>query len=490
MRDRRPAGAGLIAFCALVYVIVLGSRSLARHDAVRTQMNDLGNADQAIWFASRGDLSMPQSNDADRAVVSRLAVHLNFIYYAIAPLYRLWSDPRLLLMIATIACALAGVGLYVYSRSVLPAIAWWISPIVHDANLYDFKIITVVAAALVWATWAFESGRERLGWTLCGVILLSQEDFALLPLFLGVYYMLSGNRRRGAILITVAAIYLAIMFLLFVPWISDGAGLANLSGSDSRIAMMRSPADVARVFRPDRLRLPLYLLLSGAIVAFSSWRFLLLLIPGVLACMLNDSSWMTRITGTYYHVVSLAIIAIAVIKSPRPSWRFHYLLGASALFALLFSPLRDAYAPVRLNEVRALIPAGAAMSAQNNVGAHFAHRSMIGAFPRRLDRAEYVLHHLRYGGGGFRTLFQADPQQVVVTVERQLFSSNWKLLYQRDGFYLFRRSATAASPSRETLATFHADVERLSADVRRYEPPGSVWRKLLNGSYDWPRAPN
>ena len=45
--------------------------------------------------------------------------------------------------------------------------AWfWLSPMAQEANLYDFHVVTMEAALLVWTVFAFETGRARLGWLL------------------------------------------------------------------------------------------------------------------------------------------------------------------------------------------------------------------------------------------------------------------------------------------------------------------------------------
>jgi uncharacterized membrane protein len=64
------------------------------HEGLRTQMDDLGNMAQALWGASRGDWLMTQSNDLDGVLRSRLGVHTNLIFWALAPLYALHPDPR------------------------------------------------------------------------------------------------------------------------------------------------------------------------------------------------------------------------------------------------------------------------------------------------------------------------------------------------------------------------------------------------------------
>ena len=48
---------------AVVYTVVLSYFSIIQHEALRTQMADLGNAMQAIWSATQGDLLMILDGD-------------------------------------------------------------------------------------------------------------------------------------------------------------------------------------------------------------------------------------------------------------------------------------------------------------------------------------------------------------------------------------------------------------------------------------------
>jgi uncharacterized membrane protein len=62
----------------------------------------------------------------------------------------------------------------------VPSISFWISPIVQDANLYDFHAITIGTACIVWSSWAFEGNRRIAGWAFLSLALACQEDFALI----------------------------------------------------------------------------------------------------------------------------------------------------------------------------------------------------------------------------------------------------------------------------------------------------------------------
>lgn len=499
----------LIVFAAVaLYVAATSWFAIASHRALLTQLNDLGNVDQALWSASRGDWSMTQSNDVDGRIKPRLAVHLNLLFYPLALLYLLAPNPELLLPLASLGIGAAALGLFAYARlrhgdswwTIAAPLAFLANPMVHDANVYDFKIVTLVTAALVWSIWAFDSGRTRLGIALAALILLAQEDLALLVISLGLYLVLTKRRRLGVALIVAAVLYLVIMLTIIVPAINEGAGLAKIAGEGSRVAWMREAgvgAYLEKLVRPDRLRLPFYLLMLGAAAAFPAWRVLVVALPIVIGSMLAATPWMTQITGTYYHAPSTAIVILAVIQSGRA--RLAWPLVASLLASFLFSPLPhsivasfDNYADrtherAALQRIAGCIPAEAAVTVQNNLGPWIAHRRDVAAFPRRIRTAQYALFHMRCVTGpnsglfprtSARVLFQLTPETLARNIEAFLQSPEWTLVAYEDGFYLFRRGEGV-----DAANDFARDRARLIEECRAADAHRRPWARWLVGRY-------
>lgn len=512
----------LVAAGAIAYAVVLGVFSLRAHDGLRTQMDDLGNMAQALWGASRGDLLMPESNDVDGVVRSRLAIHTNFIFWLFAPAYRLFGDPRLLLVLTTLACALAGVGIYLFARrrlgddrlALLPAFAFWLSPLVHDANLYDFHVVTVVAALVVWMIWAFDGGRTRLAWTLFGLALLCQEHVALLTFFYGLYLALSGPKRTGVVIMFISAAFALLVLVGLVPLLNDGQTISKISGPDNRFRwVLADPSAVlSKSTQPERLRMILFFLLCGAGACLGQWRFLLLLLPAVLTALLNGGYWMSRLTGTYYWVTEAAIIHLASVLAASP-WRpgkaatrgpLVYVAAASAITSLLLSPLPHSlvsslqnHEPSTLSSALATVmrdvPPQAALAVQNNLGPHLAHRSSIATFPRRLKQAEYAAFYLRHVGGpdvglfvrpSCRFLTGMAPEPLVLAVQNLLQAPDWSLISQSEGFYLFRRGP-GHEASTQALETFQRDAQMFFEQCDAAAEHRLAWARLLSGPFRW-----
>jgi hypothetical protein len=519
-RPLRNAPAAVVGLLATVYLLTLTAFSLWAHEGLRTQMDDLGNMAQAVWSASRGDWLMTQSNDVDGVIRSRLGVHANFIFWFLTPIYRLSPDPRTLLVLGSIACAAAGVGLYLFARrrlgdrwaAVLAPLAFWVSPLVHDANLYDFHVVTIVAALLVWMVWAFDSGRRALGWALLAAALLCQEHVAAVTAAYGLYQILSGRRRQGALVVAVSAAWAVLTLGVVIPLLNGGQTISKLSGPDNRYRwLLDRPAAVPwAVLQPERLRLPLYLLLGGGLVSLRQWRFLLLLVPGMAGALLAVSPWMSRLTGTYYWVAEEAVIVMAAVLASerlgrdRLPWPLVTTATAAGVWSFLLSPLPHSVAASWENhdrtrraslvrEVARSIPAEAELVVQNNLGPQVAQRSRVERYPRRLGEAQYALFYLRHVGGPDLGLFvrpnpdlllDVSPAALVRGVRRMLLGGDWRLLAQRDGLYLLRRGA-GPPPTAAQVDLFERDTERFGDEVRRAESHRRWWASWLDGPLRW-----
>lgn len=528
----------MILGLAIAYAVSMSVFSIIQHRGFKTQMNDLGNADQAIWFAAHGDLSMPQSNtDYEQKVVSRFSVHVNPIFWIIAILYAVWPNPELLLVLTSLACAAAGLGLYAFALRrlgntwwvVVPPIAFWISPFVHDANLYDFHVVTLGAAFLVWCVWAFDARRPGLALLLLLLTMMCKETVALAAVLLGCYLLISGRRREGCLVILVGCLYLYVILKIVTPILGAPYGLESLKGPDYRYnwvggtsaekifqTLVGEPGKVLKhITQPFLLRLPIFLLIAGAGAALPAWPMLLLTLPDLIGGIFSSHPWSTRLTGTYYWIICFAVIVMACIltaekklraASKRWNGALKYLGGMTLVLSILFSPLPyglwswpenyalDPAGRKNFEAVRKLIPADASICVQNNLGAHLSQRRFIAAYPRRLNDSAYALFYLRYVGGpdsGLfprtleKMLFKANPARIADEVENLVSSPDWGLVAQKDGFYLFARNQPSVF-DRDVMGKQAAeDKDKLLSSYYGVSRRPFRWAKYCAGAFSW-----
>ena len=101
-----PVGLALIA--AIGYAVT----SIYRHDHFASNAFDLGVQDQTVWGYSRLQL-IPNTVVM---IGNLLGDHFHPILMAIAPLYWIWDDVRVLLIVQAVLLAIAGIPIFWWAR--------------------------------------------------------------------------------------------------------------------------------------------------------------------------------------------------------------------------------------------------------------------------------------------------------------------------------------------------------------------------------------
>src|SRR5471030_1082211 len=81
-----------------LYIAYFTFASFLRYDSFFTGRFDLGNMDQTVWNTIHGRIFQLTDPDGTN-IISRLSIHADFLLIFISPLYLLWSDPRMLLLL-------------------------------------------------------------------------------------------------------------------------------------------------------------------------------------------------------------------------------------------------------------------------------------------------------------------------------------------------------------------------------------------------------
>src|SRR5690606_35418815 len=117
--------------------------------------------DQTVWNTLHGRVFQFTNPDGIENI-SRLAFHADFILILLSPLYLIWSDPRMLLLVQTVVLGLGGYFVYKIALHVLKhktlavvfSILFLLNPLVQKQNLYDFHAVTLATTFLL-AGWYF-----------------------------------------------------------------------------------------------------------------------------------------------------------------------------------------------------------------------------------------------------------------------------------------------------------------------------------------------
>ncbi len=442
-RWRRPRA--LTATCLvwagiLLYALVFGGLSVARHLSFLSHALDLGTMSQAVWNTAQGRpfeyTPMLESAVLDAPpVASRLTSgKLELVFLLLAPLYRLWPSPVLLLIVQTLALALSAWPLHLTlvrwlgDEWAAAALTWayLVYLPLHYVNMFDFHPTALMPVFLTTAVYAAERRRWRLySLALLGA-LASRADAALVALGLGLLFAWRRRTRAGLLTFTAGVLWLLLDFGLVIPLAEAAYGPDPLGLIGQRFGRFgETPAEiVVNVARNPRLVAELLLDREKAQTLFDLFvpvGGLALLVPAWLAPaapvalvnLLADSAWQGTVRAHYF----APALPFIVLAAGAAVWRFDperlhpvrrrglalYVLASAFLVGYFFSPFPpgrafflERYAVwsphhEAIRRVLAQVEPDSALSAQSDLLPHAANRQYVYLFPNGVEAADEIL---------------------------------------------------------------------------------------------------
>jgi uncharacterized membrane protein len=425
----------------LAAAILYAGIGIYRHGRFGSAAYDLGIQDQTVWGYSH----LQMIPNTVLGIRNPLGDHFNPILMSLAPLYWIWSDPRMLLVAQAAILAVAGIPIFLWSRERLGLavalaiqgsyLAFWG---LLAGVVFDFHHIVFAVAAVSFAIYGLLERRDRLLWAAIAVGLLTREDIALTLAALGVYAAVVQRRRRlGLAIVAICAGWFVALLRVVIPAIGGGPYLhwtydALGSGpASAAVHVIRHPLQSAELFFSPAEKLKTL----GALL--SAWLFLPVLSPLFLLALpgLAERFWSSneQLWTTHYHysLVAAPILAFAAADTLARAARWwtgrrrRALLVAAAaalpaanllLSGFLVRPLAELGTYVssgRAAEIQSCldtIPAGASVAASPYLVPHLTHRAHIYPFisdqpaPPRTDYVAIDLStppHLPAGDAAF-----------------------------------------------------------------------------------------
>jgi uncharacterized membrane protein len=475
----RISGPGLCALALgltlAVFVVAFVATTWTVHDRFGTYGFDLGIYDQATWLLSRGRAPFVTVRGLDL-----FGQHAAYIMVLVAPLYRLWADPRLLLLLQVLFLALPAVVLYRLggrhlghpAAGLAVAVAYLAYPGVQWAISWQFHPEAIAAGLLALALLAADRRRWPHMALWLALAALCGEEVGLVVAGFGLLLVVGGHRAIG--------------------WRTAGAGLAWFLVATYVLVPLHA-GRVTRLFETDygiagtgpwALVRALPTMAGHALqtgMANDGLFYLLLVFLPLLGLPLLAPRWLLPVAPPL-------LLNLAAVQPEHHQLRFHYLAtaapllaaGAVAGLARIRSTRRPLLAPLLVllvvvacltswrygpapwdrdpvavpagpaDQVRrqalALVPEGAPVSAQYNLVPHLGHRDEVYEFPNpfravnwglagdehpqaTLERLRFVVVQRDLLGDQDRQLLdrlQADPawrtaldRQNVVVLERR-----------------------------------------------------------------------
>ncbi len=182
----------LIGLCALLFSYL----SVVRHNTFNTAAYDLAMYDQAVWNTSQGrPFEINLLEDTMPGLTNKLGDHVEPILLPLAALYRLRSNPDVLLVVQASALAALIWPLYqlVRNRSQSMWLAgsavalYLLHPGMWNALLFDFHPVTLGAAFLIFALWLLVQRKHLAALIFAVLAMMCKEEIGLSVALLGVY---------------------------------------------------------------------------------------------------------------------------------------------------------------------------------------------------------------------------------------------------------------------------------------------------------------
>src|SRR5437899_1346103 len=216
-----------VGLIAAMFVIL----TLLRHRAFATGA-DLAIYDQAVWLLSRGRQPFVTVRG-----LHAFGDHTAFILLLIAPLYRVFDTPDVLLVLQSVVVPVGAVPLYWLARERMPngwlpvsiALAYLLHPGTGYVMSFDFHPEALAMPLVLFALYfglRGEAGRLAL---FSSAAALCKEDVALTVFAMGGYLAWQGQRRLGVWTSVIALGWFALSMLVILPFFnSSGAFYTNL----------------------------------------------------------------------------------------------------------------------------------------------------------------------------------------------------------------------------------------------------------------------
>src|ERR1035437_2455720 len=245
----------LLGLFVLIYIAYFTFASFLRYDSFFTGRFDLGNMDQTVWNTIHGRIFQLTDPDGTN-IISRLSIHADFLLIFISPLYLLWSDPRMLLLLQSVVLGFGAVFVYLIAIRLLnkPSIAlvfaaiYLLNPAMQFTNLYDFHAV-VLATTFLLGTFYFFLRRNYWLFLVFAILAgLTKEDvWAVISLFgfaiwLRIFYenkfKLKFTKKQlleilfGLAVFLSSAICFYLLIWIFIPLVKGGQHFAVAYYSD------------------------------------------------------------------------------------------------------------------------------------------------------------------------------------------------------------------------------------------------------------------
>ena len=417
----------------LIYIVTFSTLSVLKHDNFYSFTFDLGIMSQVMWNTAHGrvfEISLDRPLDTP-LIGSYLGNHVRPILLLLAPFYRLWPDPRLLLILQSVALGLGAVPLFWIARRTLKnrlmpvalVACYLLYPALGYISFFDFHPVAFAVPFLLFAFWALLERRTVLFWAMVVLTLATKEELVIPVAAFAAYCLFKPRwRRTGVWMLVLAVAWAFLCFAVIIPYYNEGrpyrffdlwshlpTQLLAGDGGDG------GQTSISNLFSVESAVFVVHLLLPLGFIPLLNPGLLAVSLPS-LAYLLFSSRPALRSVGYQYPAVLIPWWFLAAIyglarfeRWPRLRARLEWLslclllvgtLGTNlVLNPILFYVRNGAFIPPpyheQVSEAMALIPPDAGVATINPFGPHLADRRYLISvdkypLPLRQDHMQHV----------------------------------------------------------------------------------------------------
>jgi uncharacterized membrane protein len=419
----------ILAIMVILWAILLAAYAIARHERLNSSAFDLAIKSQVIWNSYQGRLF-----SSSIEVEQYLGDHVQLIMLLIAPLFAVWENVNILLILQAVVLSLGAVPVFRIAKrnlndstlALLFAAIYLLYPSIAFVNRFDFHPITFAILFLLLAVDFVEIDRPYLASLFVLLALMTREEVGLTVFCLGLFVALVEQKwALGAVWALVGIAWTSTAIFFIIPYFRG-------QSSDTLTRYSWLGSDLTEIIGTLISR-PLYVFQHQFGNAFR-WSFLAkLLLPvgflallapvtlavGIPALAINLLSETPSQSSIYFQYISpvIPIIFLATIKGgvklqnwlgPRLGLRVSKLVIAMILVAgvlvawILDNPftreIDDPYYSVYgLEEIsnkeaflsaKEFVPAQAPIATMSAYASHLALRPQLSLFYDRLRLEE------------------------------------------------------------------------------------------------------
>jgi uncharacterized membrane protein len=486
VRDVKWLPFAIVFTAFLAYTIYFSIITIQNHFRLQTMGWDLGIENNLVWNAAHFNKPLFKTSVLGNETTTHIGFHETYISYLIGIFYRLAPRPETLLVLQSALIGGAVLPFFAFARRHLGAWTACLLAVLinlyaplHGSNLYDFHYLPFAPIFLWWCLWALESRRNGMAVLAVILTLANREDMSALLMVVGLYLILTGERPRAGLIVTLisAAYFIGIKLILmphflngYPAYINQYEGLLPEGetgfGGILKTVIGNPAFTVTSLLEHDKV---LYLLEIVAPLAFFPWRRpigLLCSIPGffftLLAThyppLLSISFQYTAYWTSFYFIAVVANLAwlrrveeagAGWARRSRRAWLVAITAGTIVTsyqlgIVLQHNTAWGGFAPFRIGVTDAerarhadlyslikLIPQEATVSASENIVSQISSRKNAYSLRLAYNNADYILVHFPSGGEDRGTLINA------------LKSGLYGLQAQKGEFALFRKGLKA-----------------------------------------------